>query len=126
VCSGPLTMPTTIVAQSGARIEQTTPVTVTGCGAPRPKLKILRARVRGAVAALVVRAPRAGTLIATGRGLRRATRTLTRPRTVTMKVRLSKFGRTLRARRHHAHRKLKLPVTLHLGSLKARRTLTFK
>jgi hypothetical protein len=129
VCSGPLTMPTTIVAQSGARIEQTTPVTVTGCAATAPgsaKLKILRARVKGAVASLRIKAPRAGTLIATGKGLRRATRRLTKPRTVTMKLRLSTYGRALRARRHRAHRKLKVPVTVHLRSLKARRTLTFK
>ena len=128
VCGGPLTMATTIVGQSGARVEQATPIVVTNCAASTPagKLKILRVRVKGAVATLSVQAPRKGTLIATGKGLRRASRTVTKVGKVTLKVRLSKYGRTLRAHRHRAHRKLKVPVTLHLGSLKAKRTLTFK
>jgi hypothetical protein len=129
VCSGPLTMPTTIVGQSGARIEQSTPITVTDCPARAPtllKLKILRARVKGAVATLVVKVPRAGKLTARGKGLRKARRKVTKAGTVTMKLRLSKSGRALRARRHRAHRKLKVPVTLRLGSLRASRTLTFK
>jgi hypothetical protein len=129
VCSGPLAMPTTIVGQSGARIEQTTPITVTDCASRPPtllKLKILRARVKGAVATVVVKAPRAGTLTARGKGLRKASRKVTTAGTVTLKLRLSKSGRALRARRHRAHRKLKVPITLHLGSLRASRTLTFK
>jgi hypothetical protein len=128
VCGGPLTMPTTIVGQSGARIEQATPIVVTDCAASTPsgKLKILRARVKGAIATLVVQVPRRGTLIATGKGLRRASRTVTKAGKFTLKVRLSKYGRALRTRRHRAHRKLKLPVKLHLGSLKASRSLTFK
>jgi hypothetical protein len=127
VCGGPLTMATTIVGQSGARIEQATPIVVTDCPAntPNGKLKILRVRVKRAVATLLVQAPRTGTLIATGKGLRRASRSVKAGR-VTLKVRLSKYGRSLRVRRHRAHRKLKLPVTLHLGSLKTKRTLTFK
>jgi hypothetical protein len=129
VCSGPLTMPTTIVGQSGARVEQTTPITVTDCAASVPsvaKLKILSARVKGSVATLVVQVPRAGTLTARGKGLRKASRKVTKAGKVTLKLRLSKSGRVLRARRHRAHRKLKVPVTLRLGSLKASRTLTFK
>ena len=128
LCSGPLTMATTIVGQSGARIEQATPIVVTNCSASTPagKLRILRVRVKGAVATLTVQAPRKGTLIATGKGLRRASRSVARPGKVTLKVRLSKYGRSLRTRRHRAHRKLKVPVTLHLRSLKAKRTLTFK
>jgi hypothetical protein len=121
-------MATTIVGQSGARIERSTPIVVTDCAASTPagKLKILSARVKGAVATLVVQVPRRGTLIATGKGLRRASRSVSKPGKVTLKVRLSKYGRSLRARRHRAHRKLKRPVKLHLGSLKASRTLTFK
>jgi hypothetical protein len=129
VCSGPLTMPTTIVGQSGARIEQSIPITVTDCAAKPPtllKLKILRARVKGAVATLVVQVPRAGSLTARGKGLRKASRKVTKAGRVTMKVRLSKSGRALRTRRHRAHRKLKVPVTVRLGHLRASRTLTFK
>jgi hypothetical protein len=129
VCSGALTMPTTIVGHSGARIEQATPITVTDCAASVPslaRLKILSARVKGAVATLVVQAPRAGTLSARGKGLRKASRKVTRAGKVTLKLRLSSSGRALRARRLRAHRKLKVPVTLRLGSLKTSRTLTFK
>lgn len=129
VCSGPLTMATTIVGQSGARIQRATPITVKDCPPKVPtllKLKILRARVKGSVATLLVRVPRAGTLTARGKGLRKASRRVTTARKVTLKVRLSKSGRALRARRHRAHRKLKTRVTLHLGPLRASRTLTFK
>jgi hypothetical protein len=121
VCGGALTMPTTIVGQNGARVEKATPIVVTGCG-----LKILSSRVKGAVATLVVQVPRAGTLTARGKGLRKASRKVTKGGNVTLKLRLSKSGRALRARRHRAHRKLKVPVTLRLGSLKASRTLAFK
>jgi hypothetical protein len=129
VCAGPLTMPTTIIGQSGARIDTVTPIEVTGCSATHHtglKLKILRSRVKGAVATFVVKVPRAGTLTARGKGLRKASRKVTRAGTVTLKVRLSKAGRALRARRHRAHRRLKVPVTLRLGSLVAHRTVVFK
>jgi len=129
VCSGPLTMPTTIIGQSGARIQQATPITVTDCPPKAPtllKLKILRARVKGAVATLLVQVPRAGTLTARGKGLRKTSRKVTKAGKVTLKLRLSKSGRALRARRHRAHRKLNVPVTLHLGPLRASRTLVFK
>jgi hypothetical protein len=121
VCGGALTMPTTIVGQNGARVEQATPIVVSGCG-----LKVLSSRVKGSIATLVVQVPRAGTLTASGKGLRKASRKVTKGGNVTLKLRLSKSGRALQARRHRAHRKLKVPVTLRLGSLKASRTLSFK
>jgi hypothetical protein len=129
VCGGPLTMPTTIVGQSGARVEQSTPIDVTGCVASKPKakkLKILRARVKGAVATLTVQVPKAGTLKASGKGLRKASRKVKKAGKVTLKVRLSKNGVASRAKRRHAHRRLKVPVTVRLGSLKAHRTVAFK
>jgi hypothetical protein len=129
LCPGPLAMPATIIGQSGARVDEVATVDVTGCGAVHHgglKLKILRSRVKGAVATFVVKAPRAGTLTASGKGLRRARRKVAAPGTVTIKARLSKKGRALRTRRHRAHRHLKVPVTLRLGSLVAHRTITFK
>src|SRR3954452_16731244 len=56
VCSGPLVMPTTIVGQTGAQVQQTTPITVTNCAPKTPtllKLKIVRVRIKGAVATVV-------------------------------------------------------------------------
>jgi hypothetical protein len=129
VCGGPLTMATTIVGQNGARVAQTSPIAVTGCAATTKrglKLRILRARVRGSVARLKVKAPRAGRLVARGKGLRKASRKVKRAGTVTLKVRLSKAGRARRARRHRAHRHLKVHVRVHLGSLVASRFVTFR
>jgi hypothetical protein len=129
LCPGPLTMAATIVGQSGARVDQVAPVEVTGCSATHHsglKLRILRSRVKGSVATFVVKAPRAGTLTARGKGLRRAKRKVAAAGKVTIKARLSKKGRALRARRHRAHHRLKVPVTLRLGKLVAHRTVTFK
>jgi hypothetical protein len=45
---------------------------------------------------------------------------------VKLKLRLSKAGKKLRATRHRAHRHLKVKVTVRQGTLRARRTVTFK
>ena len=129
VCGGPLVMPATIIGQSGARVAQTAPIQVTGCagGSHRAlKLRILRSRVKKSVATFVVKAPRAGTLTVRGKGLRRASRKVRAAGTYTIKARLSKTGRKLRARRHRAHRHLKVRATIHLGALVAHRTVTFR
>jgi hypothetical protein len=121
VCGGALTMPTTIVGQNGARIEQVTPVQVTGCG-----LRILRARVNRSTVTLTVEASQRGRLTGHGVGLGWTTKPVTKGGNVQLKLRLSKYGKRLRARRHRAHRHLKVPITVRLGSLTARRTVTFK
>jgi hypothetical protein len=129
VCGGPLTMATTITGQNGAQISQTTPIDVTGCPAPKPaglKLRILRARVKGSLVTLTVKAPRAGRLVATGKGLRRASKKVAHARTLTMKVRLSKAGVKRRASLHRAHRHLRVRVRLRLGTLVASRFVTFR
>jgi hypothetical protein len=76
--------------------------------------------------ALTVKAPRAGRLIATGKGLRRASRKVAGARTVTLKVKLSKSGARQRARLRRAHKHLKLRVRVRLGSLAASRRVTFR
>ena len=121
VCGGALTMPTTIVGQNGARVQQVTPITVTGCG-----LKILSARVKKSTVSLTVETSRAGRMTAQGKGLRRASKQVTTGGHVKLKLRLSKVGRKLRAQRHRAHRHLKVKVTVSQGTLRARRTVTFK
>ena len=129
VCGRPLDMPATIVGQSGARVVQTAPVEVTGCSSSSHrglKLRILRSRVKGATATFVVKAPRAGTLTARGKGLRSVRRKVRAAGTYTIKARLTKTGRKLRARRHRAHSHLKIRATLKLGSLVAHRTVTFR
>jgi hypothetical protein len=121
VCGGALTMPTTIVGQNGARIQQATPVHVTGCG-----LRILAARVKKSTVTLTVEVSKRGRLTGRGVGLGRASRNVTKGGKVQLKLHLSKYGKRLRARRHRAHRHLKVPVTVRLGALQARRTVTFK
>ena len=129
VCSGPLTMPTTIVGQNGATITSATPIQVTGCPAVSHrglKLKIVRSHVKKSVVTLVVKAPRAGTLTVRGKGLRKASRKVKAAGTYTIKSRLSKTGKRSLARRHRSHRHLKVRVTVRLGTLVAHRTVRFK
>jgi hypothetical protein len=63
-CASPLEMPTTIIGQNGARLSQTTRLTVAGCG-----VKLLRVRVRGDELLLSVRTTVPGRLSARGAGL---------------------------------------------------------
>jgi hypothetical protein len=115
ICGGPLTVAATIVAQSGARVTQQAPLRVTGCAAAAPKLLVLHARVRPVSVTFVVRAPHAGILTVSGRGLRPVRRTIRAPGTVTL---------TARLRKHHRHAG-KVRVTFRLGSLVAHRAVMF-
>jgi hypothetical protein len=121
LCGGALTMPTTIVGQNGARVQRATPISVTGCG-----IKILRARVKKATVTLTVQVSQLGTLTGRGKGLKKGSRRIARGGNVKLELHLSKYGRRLRARRHRAHRKLKVRVTVRLASQTARKTVAFK
>jgi hypothetical protein len=121
LCGGALTMPTTIVGQNGTRIDRATPIAVTGCG-----LKILRARVKKSVATLTVEVSRPGRLSGHGIGMGWTSRPVTQGGNVQLKMRLSKYGKRLRVRRHRAHRHLKVRVIVRQGKLTARRTVVFR
>jgi hypothetical protein len=121
LCGGALTMPTTIVGQNGARRDAKTPISVTGCG-----IKILRARVKKATAILIVQVSQLGKLTGRGKGLRTGSRRITKGGNVQLKLRLSKAGKRLRAKRHHQHRHLKVKVTVRLANQVARKTVRFK
>lgn len=97
LCRQPLLMPTTITAQSGAQIKQTTRIAVSGC--PQPTLRILSHRILGHTLVLKVRTLAAGRVSAGGRDLRSVTRRLRRASTVTLRVPLSRGG--VRALRRH-------------------------
>jgi hypothetical protein len=45
---------------------------------------------------------------------------------VTLKLHLTKYGKRLRARRHHRHKHLKVKVTVRLAGLKAGKKVTFR
>ncbi len=106
LCKQALLMPTTITAQSGAQIKQTTRISVSGCTAP--SLRVLSHRVVGHTLILRVRTLAAGRVAAGGKDLRSVARRLRRASTVTLRIPLSRGG--VRAlRRHH-----RLKIALHV------------
>jgi hypothetical protein len=102
LCLKPLLMPTTITPQNGAApIKQSTRIAVSGCG-----VRILSHRVVRHTLLLRVRTLGAGKLAVTGKGLRGASRRVSKSATVTFKIPLSGGGsKTLRK-----HRRLKVLV----------------
>ncbi len=105
LCAKALLVPTTITAQSGAQLKQSTRVSVSGCP---PRLKILSRHLVGHRLVLKVRAYAAGRLTASGRNLHATSHKLRRAQTVTIKVPLSRAG--VKALRHHRLRKLTVKV----------------
>lgn len=103
LCLRPLAMPTTLTAQSGAQIKQSTRISVSGCG-----VRILSHRVRRHRLILKVRTVGGGLLTVTGRGLRRASKRVSRSCTVTFRLPLTHAAAS-RLRRHR-HRGLKVTV----------------
>jgi hypothetical protein len=121
LCRRPLFMPTTIVAQSGAKITQKTGIAVSGC-----PVQILSARVSGHHAILRVRVPAAGRLSAGGSDLRRVTRRLRRAGVLTLKVGLSRHGLALLGRRGRLKLRVLVSFTPTSGARsKAHTTLRF-
>jgi hypothetical protein len=75
-----------------------------------PKIKLLSARTKGALATIALQAPAAGRLSLHGNGLISSSRTVARAQRVTVKVRLSKAG-VASLRHHHAPLKVKLQLS---------------
>jgi hypothetical protein len=107
LCGQTLRIPTTLTAQNGAVVKQSTAIAVTGCA---PAIMVKSHRVSGRTATLVLQVPSAGKLIASGTGLTTAKKSVTKATSVTLKVSLSSKERTFLAR--HPHRKVKLRVKL--------------
>ena len=72
LCTQSLQMPTRITGQNGAVIEQKTPIAISGCS---NSMSIVSHRVNAKAVTLSVYVPVAGTLAASGRGLRQVTKT---------------------------------------------------
>jgi hypothetical protein len=102
LCAKALVMGTTITAQSGAQIKQNTRISVAGCG-----VKILSRRVRAHKLIIRVRTLGAGRITVKGKGLRGASKRVSKSATVTLELPLTRSG--LRALRRHHHR-LKVSV----------------
>jgi hypothetical protein len=109
LCARPLIMPTTITAQSGAQIKQSTRIAVSGCSASKSKIKILRRRVKGHTVILTLQVPATGRVIASGKNLRTSRRSAKKAGRITLKVSLSNNG--VRALRRHHRLKVKIRVS---------------
>jgi hypothetical protein len=107
LCVQKLVMPTSFVAQNGTALKQQTPISVQGC---KPEIRVMRHRVKGKHATVVVSVPSAGTLSAGGGGLSRVRRSVGGAGTVTVTLKLSKRDQRFVAR-HHG-RLLMAPIRL--------------
>jgi hypothetical protein len=105
LCLKPLQMPTTITAQSGAQVKQSTRISVSGCG-----VRILSHRVVGHRLIIKVRTLGAGLITLKGKGLYSASRRVSKSATVTFKVPLTGGGLKALHKAHRKHRKLKINV----------------
>ncbi|HEY5342095.1 MAG TPA: hypothetical protein VIJ66_00330 [Solirubrobacteraceae bacterium] len=107
LCKSRLKMPTEFVAQNGAKINESTPIAVTGC---KPAITVTSHKVKGKTATIKVRVPSAGKLVATGKGLSKATKTSKGATTLTLKLTLNKKEVAF-LKKHHAKR---LKARIHL------------
>jgi hypothetical protein len=107
LCKTKLKMPTEFLAQNGAKINQSTPITVTGC---KPTISVVRHSIKGKTATIAVSVPSAGKLVATGNGLSKASKNASKAGTVTVELSLSNGEQTFLAK--HKGRKLKASVKL--------------
>jgi hypothetical protein len=104
VCAKPLLMPTTITAQSGAVIKQSTRITVTGC----PVL-ITRHRVKGKTVIVTVKVPAAGRISVSGKDMKTIKRSVSKATTITLRMHLSDKGLAALSK------KIKLKIKLRVG-----------
>jgi hypothetical protein len=112
-CGQSLTLPTTITAQNGALITQTTKLGVTGCP---PSVAISKTAVKGNSVAVTVKLGQQGTVKITGRGLRTTTKRGLKAGTHTITVPLTAVGR---AAKQHGRR-----LTIHAALTVAGKTGT--
>jgi hypothetical protein len=107
LCTSKLAMPTAFVAQNGAVIKQSTPIAVTGCA---PAISVVGHSVKGSHASIRVTVPSAGTLVATGTGIKRSVRRVAKAGTVAIGVTLS--GHDLRVLAKNPHQRVNVKVKL--------------
>jgi hypothetical protein len=103
LCRGALLAPTTLIAQSGAKLTAQTTIAVRGC-----PFAILSHRVRRLRALVKVRVPRAGIVTGGGRLLRPLKRRVHDAGTITLRVRLSHRG----LHQLRAHHRLRIRLRL--------------
>ncbi len=109
LCASHLVMPTFFTAQNGATLNQQTSVTVQGCNAA---IRVVGHSVKGSHASIRVTVPSAGTLVATGGGIKRSLRRVAQAGTVTIGV--TSDNRGLRVLAKNPHQRINAKVTLRL------------
>ena len=122
LCNSTLQAPTTIVAQSGAKVAQQTTIAVRNC-----PFAIVSHRTSGSRAILRVRVPTAGRILTSGRDLRVVRRHLGKAGTVKLTVRLTRTGVQLL----HRHGRLRIGLRVEFIPRSGRRakasvTVTFR
>lgn len=136
LCTSPITLPTTLIGQNGAKLQQGTPLSVPDCA-----VKIIKRRYKGHVAYVTVEAPAAGRLTTSaGVRMRHVKRQIKHSGNFTLRIPLTKRGiRELNhSNRRSSKRKLKTHLTVKLQAAgassagippsrsKAKSTLTFR
>ncbi len=107
LCTSTLSMPTAFVAQNGMTINESTPISVSGC---KPAIKIVRHSVKGAAVTVVASVPAAGKLSMSGKGLSGAAKSIAKAGTLTATLKLTRAEQSLL--KGHPGRKLKITVAL--------------
>jgi hypothetical protein len=123
LCTSNLVMPTTILAQNGAKITQSTKISVRNC-----PVQIVKHKTAGTTATLTVQAPAAGSISAGGTDLQFNKRNLGKAERTTIKVSLTRVGREVLRK----FRQLRIKVRVGFvpkkkgASSKAYATVTFR
>jgi hypothetical protein len=107
LCGQTLQMPTMIEGQNGAVIKETTKIAVTGCS---PAIYVVSRKVKGKTATIQVKVPAAGKLVATAKGLSKASKTAKLATILTLKLTLTNTEVAFLGK--HKARKLKAKINL--------------
>jgi hypothetical protein len=107
LCGQRLTMPTEFIGQNGATLNQDTPISISGCAS---EIRVTRQRVEGKTATIQVSVPAAGKLVATAKGLSKASKTAKGATILTLKLTLTNAEAAFLGK--HKARKLKAKVNI--------------
>jgi hypothetical protein len=107
LCTSKLKMPIEFTSSNGALIKEEAPIGVSGC---KPAITVVSHKVKGKTATIQVSVPGAGRLVATGKGLSKASKTAKGATTLTVKLTLTN-AEVATLKKHHAKR-LKAKINL--------------
>jgi hypothetical protein len=111
LCTSAMTIPTTIIAQSGTTVSHRTKVAVTGCSIPKPTVTVVKTKAKKAGVLVTVKTTVAGTVSISGVGLATSTERNVKAGTRQIDVAFTNKG----TRMHARHETLKLRASLISG-----------